>query len=587
MTVITDKPNRPAHEAACGRRIRERALGQADALDHVPPQLIAAISTQIQKHCGHRRLKSRRLAMGWTVVQAVTALHNLVSTHQLRPVGVTERSWKDWETGVLPIAETQDLLCRLFETSPMALGFAHDYSPRSEALPQSSPVGPTDGGAQLGQNRITVDLAEGATSGMFGLKQSPVITVGHDQAPAGYEVPQATHFCKLEELPEDGQQLASHRTSGTPSADSVASVVRLGEWDVQRRQFLAASSAAALSALALPDTDSLTRRTAAADTGAAAVNVGRGEVEAVRQMTTALGNAAAELGGGHARHLAVRYLTQDVRPWLEGAYTQVTGRDLFAAVAQLIHLAGWMAQDEGNQGMAQEYYTESYRMAREAGSAELAATALRGLAVQSVDLGYRAAGVRLSEECVRLARSLQEPRAIAYYNATLANAAATDGDRRTATKALAASQTAIERASNTPGESWAAHYSPGRWAHDSGMILAGLGDLDAAEDHLHHALDIHGLDRRRTRAMVLADLGQVRLRRDDIDGALSAWTEFVDCVVGLRSMKVHDALHDMRARLDLNRCRGVAGVDELKERAAAIRTSPAPVFSLVPPARSS
>ncbi|MFE1957716.1 tetratricopeptide repeat protein [Streptomyces sp. NPDC059479] len=343
---------------------------------------------------------------------------------------------------------------------------------------------------------------------------------------------------------------------------------------MQRRQFLAASSAAALSALALPDPDSITRRTAAAESGAT-VNVGSGEVAAVRHMAKTLGDAAAELGGGHARHLAVRYLTEDVRPWLEGTYTQATGRALFAAVAQLAHLAGWMAQDEGNQGLAQEYYKESYGLAADAGDAELAATALRGLAVQAIDLGYRAAAVRLSEECVGYARHLDEPRAIAYYNATLANAAAADGDRRTATKSLAASQTAIERAPKTPGESWAAHYSPGRWAHESGMILAGLGDLGAAEEHLHHALDIHGLDRRRTRAIVLADLGQVRLRRDDIDGAFVAWDEFLDCANGLHSMKVHDAVHDMRARLDLKRLRGVAGAEELRERAATVHTRPA------------
>lgn len=568
MTATTGPPNRPVHDAACGRRIRERMLGQSGVAEATapPPALIEAIATQIGEHCGHRPLKCRRLAMTWTVVRAVAQLHDLVATQQLRPVGVTERSWKDWEAGVLPIAETQDLLCRLFATSPMALGFAHDYSPLAQVGPP--PALRTDNempGSRQGQWRITADPpGESAISG-FGPNRSSVIILGHDQVPFEYGVPQTCRFSTPGELPDGGPQFVVDHPGGMPWADSVASVIRLGEFDVQRRQFLAASSGAALSALSLPDPDSITRRTAAADSGTAAVNVGRGEVAAVRHMTTTLGDAAAELGGGHARHLAVRYLTEDVRPWLEGTFTQATGRDLFAAVAQLIHLAGWMAQDEGNQGMAQEYFKESYQIAREAGHAELAATALRGLAVQCVDLGYRAAGVRISEECVRLSHGLDEPRAIAYYNATLANAAATDGDRRTATKALAASQIAIELAPKTPGESWAAHYSPGRWAHESGMILARLGDLGAAEEHLHYALDVHGVDRKRTRAMVLADLGQVRLRRDDVDGALTAWNEFLDCTVGIRSMKVHDALHDMRARLD--RFHGVCGVVELKERA--------------------
>ena len=351
-----------------------------------------------------------------------------------------------------------------------------------------------------------------------------------------------------------------------PSGDSVASVIRLGGLDLERRQFLAATSAYALTALALPDLEAITRRTRAAASGAP-VNVGRGEVLAIRQMTTALGNTASELGGGHARHLAVRYLTQDVAPWLDGNYSEATGRELFAATSQLVHLAGWMAGDEGNQGLAQQYYAHSFRLAAEAGDPELSATALRGMAVQAIDLGHRAAAVRLSEECVHYAGGIEDPRAVAYYQATLANAAALDGDRRTATTALAASQGAIENAPKTPGESWAAHYDAGRWAHETGMILAQLGDLDAAQDHLHHALDIHGLDRRRTRAIVLADLGQVHLRRDDTDAALATWNDFLDTAEGIRSIKVTEAVVEMRARL--SRLKAVPAAQELDQRAAA------------------
>ncbi|MEU8785956.1 tetratricopeptide repeat protein [Streptomyces sp. NPDC048637] len=91
--------------------------------------LIAKIAAEIADHCGHRRLKRRRLAMGWTVAQAVAAAHQLVETEGLAKVGMSERSWKDWEAGVLPSSDYQDLLCRLFATSPVGLGFARDYSP--------------------------------------------------------------------------------------------------------------------------------------------------------------------------------------------------------------------------------------------------------------------------------------------------------------------------------------------------------------------------------------------------------------------------------------------------------------------------
>ncbi|MEU9247558.1 tetratricopeptide repeat protein [Streptomyces sp. NPDC048385] len=358
----------------------------------------------------------------------------------------------------------------------------------------------------------------------------------------------------------------------TPApADTVASVIQLGRSDleVDRRKFLTASSGYALATLGLPDPDSITRRVHS--TPAHAIRVGRGEVAAIKTMVKSLGDSAAEHGGGHARHLAVRYLTEDVAPWLNGTYTQATGRELFAAASQLAHLAGWMAQDEGDcpelQGLAQHYYAHAYRLAAEAGDRELAATALRGLAVQCIDLGYRAEAVQLSEACVIYGRDLDNPRAVAYYNATLANAAAQDDDRRLASQHLALAEYAIGRPQPGPTDSWAAHYSPGRWAHETGMILNRLGDLTAAEEHLLLALDIHGLDRRRTRAIVTADLAGVRLRQGDTDSALTTWAGFLDSAEGVRSVKIRAALHDMSVRL--LRLPNSPAAQELRRRAAA------------------
>ncbi|TQK51886.1 tetratricopeptide repeat protein [Streptomyces sp. SLBN-118] len=302
--------------------------------------------------------------------------------------------------------------------------------------------------------------------------------------------------------------------------------------------------------------------------------MGKGEVAAIRQMTRTLGDTAAEFGGAHARQLAVQYLTGNVGPWLEGRYTEATGRELFAATSQLVHLCGWMVQDEGNdeqlQGLAQRYYAHAFALAEEAEDAELAATALRGMAMQAIDLGRRgrAVALRLSEKCVEYADGLDEPKAVAYYQTTLADAAAQDGDRGLAREALARSQSAIEKATAAPGESWASHFSTGRWAHHTGMILARLGNLESAREHLHHALDIHGLDRRRSRAIVLGDLGNVHLRQGDLDGSLATWGEFIDCAEGVQSVKISDALTDMRVRL--SRHSKAPGVSELDGRAAVL-----------------
>ncbi|MFE3202273.1 tetratricopeptide repeat protein [Embleya sp. NPDC059237] len=347
-------------------------------------------------------------------------------------------------------------------------------------------------------------------------------------------------------------------------ADIVAALAALGGADVERREFLTATGAV-LGLLSLPGTPAEAAPMTLAHTGT--IRVGATEVNAVRTMTTAFGNAAAELGGGHARSLAVRYLTDTAAPWLAGSYTDATGRDLHAAVGELAHLIAWMAQDEGRTGAAQRYYAHAFRLAELGADRELAATALRGMAVQAIDAGHRATAVRLAEECVHHAKDLPDPRAQAYYQATLAQAAALDHDRATATRLLASSQSQIERAPAKGGASWAAHYSIGRWSHDTGMILARLGELDEARTHLHRALDIHGLDRKRTRAIVLADLGEVHLRGGDTDGAIATWNDFVTCADGIRSLKVDTAAQDMRARLHRLRGDGVPGADELEQRA--------------------
>ncbi|WP_308416936.1 tetratricopeptide repeat protein [Streptomyces sp. AJS327] len=332
---------------------------------------------------------------------------------------------------------------------------------------------------------------------------------------------------------------------------------------MDRRQFFTASGAVGLAALHLPDAEAVTRRA----NRSGPVAVGMGEVTAVRTMTTTLGDAAAELGGGHARHLAVRYLTQDVQRWLNGRYTEKTGGELFAATSELVHLIGWMARDEGNQGLSQKYNVHSFRLAAEAGENELAATALRGLADQAVDLGHLPAAVRLAEACEQRGRKLDNAKALAYYRNTFARAAAADGDRATAARMLTFAQAAIENAPAPPGQSWASHYSHGRWAHESGMIHATLGDLAAAEEHLHLALDIHGLDRKRTRAIVLADLGHVQLKRGNTTQALATWGDFLDCADGVRSVRIEDAYGNITARLPA--IPDTAAAQQLAEQLAA------------------
>ena len=90
------------------------------------------------------RFKCRRLAHGWTVEEAIEHFHAMCDREGVKRRGLTERSWREWEAGARPDRDYTDLLCRLFETGPVQLGFASDYTPEScgrcRPRPRSGPI---------------------------------------------------------------------------------------------------------------------------------------------------------------------------------------------------------------------------------------------------------------------------------------------------------------------------------------------------------------------------------------------------------------------------------------------------------------
>ncbi|GAA4236343.1 hypothetical protein FHR32_000693 [Streptosporangium album] len=87
------------------------------------------------------RFKCRRLAYGWTVEEAIEHFHALSDREGAKRRGLSERSWREWEAGARPDRDYTDLLCRLYETGPVQLGFANDYTPEElRSVPSPSPT---------------------------------------------------------------------------------------------------------------------------------------------------------------------------------------------------------------------------------------------------------------------------------------------------------------------------------------------------------------------------------------------------------------------------------------------------------------
>ncbi len=210
---------------------------------------------------------------------------------------------------------------------------------------------------------------------------------------------------------------------------AIEQVCELWRSDVGRRDFLSGSSVAA-SALVEPSRDWLISSPDSQVARAAGPRVGQSDVAAVRAMTQALSDLDHQYGSGHVRPVVVHYLNSVVSGLLAGSYREAVGRELFAAVARLTELAGYMAVDTGQPGLAQRYYIQALRLAQAAGD--------RGYGgyVLAASMSHLAAQLGNPREIAQLARAAQEgargrvtPRAEAMFYAAEARGHALMGTR--------------------------------------------------------------------------------------------------------------------------------------------------------------
>ena len=132
--------------------IRNRHAGAISG----PPSaaVIQQMTDEIHACCPQQtRFKCRRLAHGWTVEESIDDFHAMCDRENVKRRGLTERSWREWEAGARPDRDYTDLLCRLFETGPVQLGFASDYTPEELRVGavRAPRLGPDHGGGRRGR----------------------------------------------------------------------------------------------------------------------------------------------------------------------------------------------------------------------------------------------------------------------------------------------------------------------------------------------------------------------------------------------------------------------------------------------------
>ncbi|OKJ99553.1 transcriptional regulator [Streptomyces sp. CB03234] len=333
---------------------------------------------------------------------------------------------------------------------------------------------------------------------------------------------------------------------------AIEQVCELWRSDVGRRDFLTGSTVAA-SALVEPSRDWLITGADPQVARQAGARVGAADVEAVRAMTAALVDLDHRFGSGHVRPVVVHYLNSVVSGLLSGSYRDTVGRRLFAAVARLTELAGYMAVDTGQPGLAQRYYIQALRLAQAAGD--------RGYGgyVLAASMSHLAAQLGNPREIAQLARAAQEgarghvpPRAEAMFLAAEARGHALLGDVRVCQEVAARAVAAMDRADPESGDDpeWIAHFDRAYLADELAHCYRDLGRPEEAARAAGESLDGHPETRARRRAIGLVLLATAQVQQREVEAACHTGTRAAELLGTLRSSRGAEYLEDLQQRLE-------------------------------------
>ncbi|GHF17533.1 MULTISPECIES: transcriptional regulator [Streptomyces] len=335
---------------------------------------------------------------------------------------------------------------------------------------------------------------------------------------------------------------------------AIEQVCELWRSDVGRRDFLSGTSVAS-SALVEPSRDWLITAADPQVARSAGARVGVSDVEAVRATTEALVELDHRYGSGHVRPVVVHYLNSVVSGLLAGSYREAVGRELFAAVARLTELAGYMAVDTGQPGLAQRYYIQALRLAQAAGD--------RGYGgyVLAASMSHLAASLGNPREIAQLAKAAQEgargqvtPRAEAMFYAAEARGHALLGDARSCQTVAAKAVTKLEEADNAADSGddppWIRHFDRAYLSDELAHCHRDLGQAEPARRHAEDALNNHPQGRVRRRAIGMLVLATAHVQQREVEEACATGTRALQLLGTLRSNRGAEYLDDFRQRLE-------------------------------------
>jgi hypothetical protein len=220
--------------------------------------------------------------------------------------------------------------------------------------------------------------------------------------------------------------------------------------------------------------------------------VGQSDVMRVRATTGVLAEIDNRLGGAHARRSLAHFLDGEAAALLHGRYTDETGRQLFAAVAEAALLAAWSNYDCGLHGIAQRYYVHALRLAQAGNDRQLACSIMSAMSHQATYLGHTTEAANLARAAHGGLRDLATPALTAQFRAMEARALARAGDTRACHAALTAAEQAFRTWESGRDPDFIDYFNEAELSAEIAHCFRDLGDARRAADHASKAAPSDG-----------------------------------------------------------------------------------------------
>ncbi|MEU0309129.1 hypothetical protein [Streptomyces cyaneofuscatus] len=351
--------------------------------------------------------------------------------------------------------------------------------------------------------------------------------------------------------------------------DPIETLTAIGEADVNRRRFLAASAySMAAAALPLQTVREAAARTRTVNNGGTA---GHADVAAVRDMVRLFMDMDERHGGQHGRAAFAQYLITDVAQLCRARFAsdQIRAEALSVASAAA-HLCGWKAYDSGEQGLAQRYYLQSLALARASGIPGQDGFVMRTMSQQGMKLHQPEHCLALASTGWDRARGRVPHQVEALFAVTHAHALAKTGQTRHALADIQLAETTLAAGAGGEVPFWALVWGPpAATVHSrTAKVFETLGDRpNAAHHYATAAASRPGATYARIIALDLVAQAEQQAQQGSIEQACTTWGRAIDTMTGVKSTRTLKAVRSLRSDLRPYRARNVRVAAELDERA--------------------